>query len=142
MNAILNDDIAVAYYRKLKQGFDVTNESGELIRNETVTKPPRPPKSYAFCSDTAFKEDIVPIIKNVTVLYHESTFLEQHEKLTKPTKHCTAKQAATIANLANVETLILGHYSTRYGDINLFKEEANTVFNNVLLADDGKAFEF
>ncbi len=142
MNAILNDDIAVAYYRKLKQGFDVTNERGELIRNETVTKPPRPSKSYAFCSDTAFKEDIVPIIKNVTVLYHESTFLEQHEKLAKPTKHCTAKQAATIANLANVETLILGHYSTRYGNINLFKEEANTVFNNVLLADDGKVFEF
>ena len=142
MNAILNDDIAVAYYRKLKQGFDVTNERGELVKNETMTKPPKPPKSYAFCSDTVYKEAIVPIIKNVTVLYHESTFLDQHEKLAQPTKHCTAKQAASIAKQANAGTLVLGHYSTRYGDLNLFKEEAQTVFENVLLGDDGKVFEF
>ncbi len=142
MNAILNDDIAVAYYRKLKQGFDVTNERGELVKNETMTKPPKLPKSYAFCSDTVYKEAIVPIIKNVTVLYHESTFLDQHEKLAQPTKHCTAKQAASIAKQANAGTLVLGHYSTRYGDLNLFKEEAQTVFENVLLGDDGKVFEF
>ena len=142
MNAILNDDIAVAYYRKLKQGFDVTNERGELVKNETMTKPPKPPKSYAFCSDTVYKEAIVPIIKNVTVLYHESTFLDQHEKLAQPTKHCTAKQAASIAKQANAGFLVLGHYSTRYGDLNLFKEEAQTVFENVLLGDDGKVFEF
>ena len=142
MNAILNDDIAVAYYRKLKQGFDVTNERGELVKNETMTKPPKPPKSYAFCSDTVYKEAIVPIIKNVTVLYHESTFLDKHEKLAQPTKHCTAKQAASIAKQANAGFLVLGHYSTRYGDLNLFKEEAQTVFENVLLGDDGKVFEF
>ena len=56
--------------------------------------------------------------------------------------HATAKQAATIAKLAHVETLILGHYSTRYGDINLFKEEAQEIFDNVLLADDGVEYEF
>ena len=142
MNAILNDDIDVAYYRKLKQGGDVTNEKGQLIKNETVTKPANPSKSYAFCSDTAYKEDIIPLIKEVTVLYHESTFLDQHAKLAKPTKHSTAKQAASIAKKANVGTLILGHYSTRYGNLNVFKEEAQTIFDNVLLGDDGKVFEF
>jgi len=142
MNAVLNAEIDVAYYRKLKQGFDVKNEAGELVKNQMVTLPPKPPKSYAFCSDTAYNEAIIPIIKNVDVLYHESTFLDQHEKLTTPTKHSTAKQAASIAKLANVGQLILGHYSTRYDDLNAFKLEAQTIFKNVELGDDGKVFEF
>lgn len=142
MNAVLNNDIDVAYYRKLKQGFDVENNNGQLIINNTVTKPGNLPKSYAFCSDTAYKEDIVPIIKEVDVLYHESTFLEKHAHLAPKTKHSTAKEAAKIAQLANAKTLILGHYSTRYDDLNVFIEEANEHFKNVQLADDGKIFEF
>lgn len=135
-------NIDVAYYRKLKQGFDVENEDGVLIANKTVTFPAEKPKSYAFCSDTVYKEDIVPIIKDVDVLYHESTFLENHAHLAPKTKHSTAKEAATIAKLANAGTLILGHYSSRYPDLNLFKEEAHTVFDNVELAEDGKSFDF
>ncbi|WGD34662.1 ribonuclease Z [Olleya sp. YS] len=142
MNGVLNANIDVSYYRKLKQGFDVQNENGKLIKNKTVTLPPNPSKSYAFCSDTAYNEAIIPIIKHVDVLYHESTFLDQHEKLAAPTKHSTAKQAANIAKQAQVGQLILGHYSTRYDDLNLFKEEAQTIFQNVQLADDGKVFEF
>ena len=103
---------------------------------------PEKSKSYAFCSDTAYKQAIVNIIKDVDVLYHESTFLEQHAHLAPKTKHSTAKEAASIAKQANVGTLILGHYSTRYDDLNVFKTEAQEVFENVELADDGKTFEF
>ncbi|WP_456442671.1 ribonuclease Z [Psychroserpens sp.] len=142
MNAVLNADVDVAYYRKLKQGFDVEDSNGNLVNNKSVTKPPNKSKSYAFCSDTAYSEAILPIIKGVDVLYHESTFLEKNEKLATPTKHSTAKQAASIAKQANAETLILGHYSTRYDDLNLFKEEASEIFENVELAKDGKTFEF
>ncbi|TVZ59846.1 ribonuclease Z [Flavobacteriaceae bacterium MAR_2010_105] len=142
MNAILNRDIDVAYYRKLKQGFDIVDNKGEVIENHSVTKPGRKPKSYAFCSDTAYNESIVPIIKGVDVLYHESTFLEQHKQLAAPTKHSTAKQAAEIAKKAEVGTLVLGHYSTRYNELDSFKKEAQTVFDHVELAEDGKLFEF
>jgi len=142
MNAVLNANIDVAYYRKLKQGFDVENQAGKLIKNETVTLAPEKSKSYAFCSDTAYKQAIVNIIKDVDVLYHESTFLEQHAHLAPKTKHSTAKEAASIAKQANIGTLILGHYSTRYDDLNVFKTEAQEVFENVELADDGKTFEF
>jgi ribonuclease Z len=76
------------------------------------------------------------------VLYHESTFLDKHDQLATKTKHTTAKQAATIAKDANIGQLILGHFSTRYDGFNEFKEEAQTVFENVVLADDGKVFEF
>ncbi|WP_452226245.1 ribonuclease Z [Lacinutrix cladophorae] len=135
-------NINVAYYRKLKKGFDVENEDGILIDNTKVTKPANKPKTYAFCSDTAYSEAIIPIIKEVDVLYHESTFLEKNESLAAPTKHSTAKQAASIANKANVGTLILGHYSTRYDGVQDFKTEANAIFENVELAEDGKLFEF
>lgn len=142
INLVNEANIDMAYFRKLKQGFDVENEDGVLISNEKVTKDPLPAKTYAYCSDTVYNEDMLPIIKDATVLYHESTFLEKDEARCKPTKHSTAKQAALMAKKANVETLILGHYSTRYNDYNEFKTEAQTVFENTLLAKDGKSFEF
>ncbi len=142
IDAVEAANINVAYYRKLTQGFDVINEDGETIKNESVTKAGLKPKSYAFCSDTMYKEDIVPIINNVDVLYHESTFLEKHAHLGPKTKHSTAKEAATIAKLAKAGTLLLGHYSTRYNGLNAFKEEAQEIFDNVELCEDGKTFEF
>lgn len=135
-------NIDKAYFRKLKQGDDVVNEQGTIISNSEVTFEGHQPKSYAFCSDTAYKEDIIPIIKGVDVLYHESTFMDAHEHLCAKTKHSTAKQAATIALKANVKQLMLGHYSTRYGSLEGFKAEAETVFKTVLLAEDGKVFNF
>ncbi|TYB79863.1 ribonuclease Z [Bizionia myxarmorum] len=142
MNAVLNADIDVAYYRKLKQGFDVENKQGQFVKNNALTKAPTKTKSFAFCSDTAYHEPIIPIIKNVDVLYHESTFLDKHEKLAAPTKHSTAKEAASIAKQAQVGTLILGHYSTRYDNLKEFKLEAETIFDKVELARDGKTFTF
>jgi len=142
MGLVEDANINVAYYRKLAQGFDVTNEDGVLIKNNTVTKPGAKPKSYAFCSDTMYKEAIVPIIKNVDVLYHESTFLENLAHLATKTKHATAKQAATIAKKANAGVLLLGHYSTRYDSLEVFKEEAKSVFEHVELCEDGKVFNF
>jgi ribonuclease Z len=135
-------NIDIAYFRKLKQGFDVINADGKLISNDKVTSAGKKALSYAFCSDTMYDESIISIIKDVDVLYHESTFLEKNENLAKPTKHSTAKQAATIAKKSNAGTLILGHFSTRYEDLQQFLIEANTIFENVELAEDGKVFEF
>jgi ribonuclease Z len=140
LGAALNANIHKSYFQKLKQGADVLNENGKLIPNETVTRPPKPVKSYAFCSDTAYDEDIVPMIKNVDTLYHESTFLDKNEALCKTTKHSTARQAAKIAKKAGVNKLILGHYSTRYDNLQLFQEEALEEFSQVVLAEDGKVF--
>ena len=89
-----------------------------------------------------YTETILPIINNATVLYHESTFLESEAEKAKKTMHSTAKEAATIAFKANIGHLLLGHYSTRYNNIELFKTEAETVFSRVLLADDGTTFDF
>ncbi len=142
IDAAKEQNIDVCYFNKLKQGSDLKQENGTIIKNETVTFDPLPTQSYAFCSDTVYNEDIIPLIENVDVLYHESTFLEQDIEKCIPTGHSTAVQAATIAKKAKVKNLILGHYSTRYSDINLFKKEADTVFEPTLLADDGLVFKF
>lgn len=116
-------------------------DDGSVIPNKELTFDPAPPKSYAFCSDTVYHEPVIPVIKDVDVLYHESTFLDSEEHLCEKTMHTTAKQAALIAKKANAKKLILGHFSTRYKSIELFKEEAQTIFENVDIADDGKVFE-
>ena len=141
MDAVLNHEIESCYYQKIKNGKDITLEDGRIISNSILTFDPIQPKSYAFCSDTVYHEAIVPIIENVDVLYHESTFLESEDTLALKTLHSTAKQAARIALKANAKQLILGHYSTRYESISLFKEEAETIFSEVALAEDGKTFE-
>ncbi|WP_396165046.1 ribonuclease Z [Flavobacterium sp.] len=142
IDAILNYYIEKLYYNKIKLGDDITLDDGRIIPNSELSFDPEEAKSYAFCSDTLYNEDIIPIIKNTTVLYHESTFLESESHLAEKTMHTTAKQAAKIAKLAEVNHLLLGHYSTRYGNIELFRTEANEIFENVLLADDGLEFEF
>lgn len=129
-----------AYFRSIKQGKDVKLEDGSVIPNEELSYDPGPTKQYAYCSDTAFDERLIPLVEGVDLLYHEATFLETEQHLAKKTKHSTAKQAATIASDANVNQLILGHFSTRYKSIKPFKEEAIQIFANVELADDGKTF--
>ena len=129
------------YFQNIKNGKDITLDNGTIIPNEDLSFDAIAPKSYAFCSDTIFDESIIETIKNIDVLYHESTFLESEKDKCERTMHSTAKQAATIAQKANVKKLILGHYSTRYADIEMFRNEAKTIFENVELANDGKTFD-
>jgi len=127
-------------YNNLKAGKDFKLDSGDVIKNSELTYNPEKPLSYAYCSDTSYKPTIIEIIDGVDLLYHESTFLTDKEDLAKKTGHSTAKQAATIAKKANVKKLVLGHYSSRYKNISLFKKEAQEVFENVYLAETGRVF--
>jgi len=142
IDAVKKYNIETCYYQKIKNGINFTLNNGIEIKNEELTFDPIPPKKYAYCSDTQYEENILPIISNVDILYHESTFLEMDAKKAKDTMHSTAIEAATIAKKANVKKLILGHYSTRYDSIELFRKEAETILSEVYLADDGKVFEF
>ncbi|MFM2231071.1 MAG: Ribonuclease [Bacteroidota bacterium] len=137
------EDYAIdkVYYNKIKYGGDITLEDGRVLPNAALSFDPAIARSYAYCSDTLYDERIVPLIEGVDLLYHESTFLEKEAHLAEKTMHSTAKQAATIALKANVRQLILGHYSTRYGSLDGFQTEAETIFPNVWLAEDGKEFE-
>lgn len=127
--------------RAIKAGADFTTSKGQIILNADLTIAPIPPRSYAFCSDTAYSEDIIPIIKNVDLLYHETTFMSGMEVMAAKTGHSTAKQAATIAKKANAKQLICGHYSSRFKDLAPLLAEARSVFPNTELGIEGRIFE-
>ncbi|KUJ52434.1 ribonuclease Z [Chryseobacterium sp. JAH] len=126
-------EIETCDYHNLKAGKDFELSDGYILKNEILTTEPTPPVSYAFCSDTRYLESVIPIIKNVTVLYHESTFLHDLKEMADYTGHTTALEAARIARQADVGKLILGHFSNRYGDLTVFTDEARTVFPNAFL---------
>lgn len=134
------EEIDRADYLNIKAGKDIHLSTGEIVPNSELTLPPVKPISYAFCSDTVYKPDIIPIIKNTDLLYHEATFLSDRKDLAIKTKHSTAKQAAQIAKEANVKQLVLGHYSGRYKDVTEFKKEGKEVFKNTEFAEAGKIF--
>ena len=125
----------------LKKGEDILDvEGNRLYDNEDLTFSPRKSRSYAYCSDTAFDENIVGQISDVDMLYHEATFTEEDAAKARETLHSTARQAATIAQLANAKQLILGHFSARYKDLGPVLEEAKSVFPETRLALEGEEF--
>jgi ribonuclease Z len=125
---------------QLKNGNSVVLENGDTLLPETVCEEPEPPKSYAYCSDTAFSEKVIESVTGCSTLYHESTFLESESERAKATFHSTARQAATVALRAGAKRLILGHFSSRYASDDEFKSEAETVFKTVSLANEGSVF--
>ena len=131
-------NISIADILVLKNGCDVINKLGKIIKNDEVTIEPRSSKSYAYCSDTIYNPKIVAFIKDVDLLYHECTFLNDKKDRAEKTYHSTAEQAAEIAKTANAKQLLLGHFSARYGDLEAFIREAKPIFDNCVLAIDGK----
>lgn len=121
-------EIETCDYQNIKNGKDFELSDGYLLKNEKLTTDPAQPITYAFCSDTRYLKNIIPIIKNVNVLYHESTFLHDLKEMADYTGHTTALEAAKIAKAADVKKLILGHFSNRYGDLSVFTDEARTIF--------------
>lgn len=142
IDAIQNYGIQICDYQNIKNGKDIELGNGEVVLNEILSFDPIPPQSYAYCSDTLYFEALADAIQGVRVVYHESTFLKQHNDLATKTMHSTAFQAGLTAKKANAETLILGHYSSRYSDKKLFLNEAQEIFPNVHLSEDGKKFVF
>ena len=126
-------EIETCDYHNLKLGKDFILSDGYVLKNEVLTTEPSKSVSYAFCSDTRYLESILPIIENVDVLYHEATFLHELKDMADYTGHTTALEAARIARKANVGKLILGHFSNRYHDLNVFTDEAREVFANTFL---------
>ncbi|MBK7287915.1 MAG: ribonuclease Z [Flavobacteriales bacterium] len=130
------------YARKaVKMGEDLRLPDGRVIPNAELTEPPSPPRSYAYCSDTAYAPELVPELEGVDLLYHEATFTEDMAARAKETMHSTARQAATMARDAHVGRLLLGHFSSRYKDTGRLLTEAVEIFPNTLPAQEGRTYE-
>lgn len=132
--------IPVEYYSALKKGADYTAADGSVLKNDTLTIDSDDPKSYAYCSDTMYNEAYFKQIGNVTLLYHEATFLNNMLERALDTQHTTALQAAEVALKTGAQKLLIGHFSARYKTLNELLDEARSVFPETELAIEGKTF--
>ena len=133
-------NVPMAFYGELNRGKDFVTPQNQVIDNELLTKPGLPSKSYAYCADTAYFEDICGKISGVDMMYHEATYLHEMEEKANSRFHSTSKQAARIACKSAAKRLIIGHFSSMYDDLEVFKNEACEIFENTELALEGVCF--
>ncbi len=129
--------VPVYFMNSLRQGLDFVTPEGTVIPNAELTTDADARISYAYCSDTAYSKRVVDAVEGVDWLYHESTYADDCEVLARRRFHSTARQAATVAREAGVKRLILGHYSKRYKSDDVFLQQAQEVFPNVVLGKEG-----
>jgi ribonuclease Z len=133
-------NIPAAYYPSLKMGYDYTGKDGSVVYNDQVTTPNTAPRSYAYCADTIYDERLAEIAFEVTMIYHEATYLNGMEERATARFHSTTAQAATIASKANAGGLLLGHFSSKFEELHDYLKEALEIFPNTQLAIEGVTF--
>ena len=140
INKIKSLQLSNTNFQDLQSGLDITDLKGVFHKNESLTLPNQKPRTYVFCTDTKFLPRIVPILKHADLLYHEATFTQEFEKRAAETFHSTTIQAAEIAKRAEVQQLIIGHFSSKYSDLHSLLDECKVVFPNTYLAIEGDTF--
>lgn len=133
------DYLEIPYYaiQSIKEGADWTTPDGKVIPNNQLVFPAERGRSYAYCSDTCYQPQNIPLLRGVDVLYHEATFGKDNAPRAVETLHSTATQAAQMAKQAKVGQLVIGHFSSRYDDEQVLLDEAKHIFPNTLLATEG-----
>ncbi len=125
----------------IKSGANYLANDNILIPNKDLTLPPYKQRAYAFCSDTAYMPELIKYIKDVDILYHEATFAEDNTDIAIETGHSTAKQAAEIARMAGVKKLLIGHFSSRYKNVDILENEAKETFSETEAVIEGKEYK-
>ncbi len=133
-------EIPAYFYDRLKKGEDYERSDGTVIKNELVTEEGPSPKKYAYCADTLFTDSFLPHIMDADAIYHEATYLNLDAEKAAARFHSTAKQAAQLARMANAKLLLLGHFSSKYRDLQPFSDEAREIFPNVQVTQEGVTY--
>lgn len=121
----------------LKKGKDIVDKNGNIIKNEVITLKPPPVRSYAYCTDTIYLDNLKEYIKGVDLLYHEATFEHKDTNIAHLTGHSTSVEAAKAAKDVKAKRLMIGHFSTRYKSLEMLLEQAKSEFKETILARDG-----
>lgn len=135
------EKLPVEAIQSLRKGMDYIGVDGSFYPVREYCYPQEPTRTYAYCSDTIYWPELKEYIAEVDLLYHESTFLDAEKERAELTMHSTAGQAASIAAASSVKKLILGHFSSRYKDLNPMLEEAKPIFENVELSVEGETYQ-
>jgi len=133
-------EIPAAYYSHLQEGADYQRKDGLLVKNHWVTLPPPKGKKYVYCADTIYDEGLLPYIEGADLVYHETTYLASLAERAAERFHSTSVQAATLALKAGAKRLLIGHFSSKYTELQPFLEECCPVFPNTELSVEGATF--
>ncbi len=137
--AISRYNLSVEEIKKIKKGQSITRNE-EVWKAERFTLPKKHSRSFAYCSDTCYHPPLAAFVSDVSLLYHEATYLHNLQAKAKQRMHSTADEAARLAKAAGVSTLIIGHYSSRYSDLEPLLDEARAIFLRTDLAIGGKIY--
>ena len=133
-------NVPAVFFDRLKAGDDFITGDGKVVKNASVTDPAPKPRSYAFCADNMYHEEIISKVQNVDILYHETTYLKDLPERASARFHATTHQAAQIAKMANVKRLLIGHFSSKYDKLDIFEQEAREIFPATDLALEGVTY--
>ena len=132
--------LSIAQIAAAKRGEDIVLDSGETLRNTDLTYLPYQPAAYAYCSDTNYSARLAGMVEGVDLLYHEATYAADSRRIAKERGHSTTADAATVAAKASAKRLIIGHFSSRYKDLQPLLEEARAIFPATDIAREGEIF--
>lgn len=133
-------NLSISQIVAAKRGEDIELSSGEVIPNSELTYIPFKPRSYAYLSDTNYSAKAAERVKGVDLLYHETTYAQSEEMWAKGRGHATTLDAAKVALKAEAKRLIIGHFSSRYKDHTILRDECRTIFENTDIAIEGDTF--
>lgn len=129
------------FYTKLTEGADYIQTDGTIIPNEYLTLPGSTPRKYVYAADTLYDPELKQYFAHADVLYHETTYLQADVVKAHLRMHSTTFEAAEMASISEAKQLLIGHFSSKYKDLNLFLEEAQTIFANTSLSIEGRSFD-
>ena len=139
-DTITHYGIPANFYDRLKEGEDFITPAGTVIKNSLVTLAAAPGKSYAYCADTLFHEEMAEKVHGVNMLYHETTYLKDLAEKARERFHSTSTEAGKMAVLACAGRLLIGHFSSKYETLDAFLDEAQSVFPQTSLALEGVTY--
>ena len=122
-------------WRELQMGNSIEIDGKEIFSSQ-VTGKRRPGRKIGVSGDTRPTDELVEFFKNCDYLSFDSTFADELKDKAVEANHSTAKEAAELAEKANVSTLILTHFSARYNDESVLLEEAKKIHDNTIAAKD------
>lgn len=133
-------EIPAAFFSKLQDGEDYQTKTGSIVKNDWVTLPPARAKRYVYCADSIYDEELVPYMQEADLVYHETTYLADLHERAAERYHSTSVQAAALASKANAKRLLIGHFSSKYTELQPFLDESRPVFPNTDLALEGATY--
>lgn len=127
---------------RLHRGQAVTLDDGRVVEAATLVGPTRPGRTVVITGDTRPCAATVDAARGADLLVHEATFADDEAARARDTGHATAREAATVARVAEARRLVLTHISARYShDTRDLEAEARSVFPAVRVARDGLEVE-